>query len=125
MAYASPSDVAARLEGTQTAEESARIQVLLNDVESIIVERVPDLADRIVAVPPTVSLETVKRVECFAVMRFLDNPYGRTSENLDDYGWRRDGDVRGGLYLTDDEWALLVPAVVDQCGAFEIVLGPG
>lgn len=124
MSYATPDDVAARFDLGDTTTQ--RVQILLDDVEQLILSKVPDLAARVAATPPLLTQQTVVMIECHAVIRYLDNPFGRTSENIDDYGWRRDGgDVRGGLYLTDDEWAMLTAATTPQGGAFEIVIGPG
>src|SRR5690606_40269505 len=45
-----------------------------------------------------------------AVIRKLKNPDGKVSEGIDDYNYRLNENSRKGeLFLTDEEWALLLP----------------
>lgn len=117
MTYASVQDVATRL-GRPISDEAERAQVeaWLGDIENIIVGRIPDLADRIQAGKPTADV--VKMLEANAVVRVVRNPDGKIQERIDDYSYGLAQSTRAGLYLTDDEWALLSPGGSD--GAWTI-----
>lgn len=112
MAYATVSDVEVRYGRTLTASESAQVTAWIDDLEAEILERIPDLADLINAGRPTVG--TLKRVECAAVIRKLQNPEGlrTTTVAIDDYSTTKTVDSAnsaGFLGLTDAEWNLLLP----------------
>lgn len=112
MAYATVSDVEARLGRTLTAAERAQVEAWLSDVEEQIRFRVPGLDAAIALGVPTLAL--VKAVVAGAVKRAADNPKGLKSRTLafDDYT-RTEVSAEGGsadiLFLTDDEWNLLSP----------------
>lgn len=102
---ATPQDVADRLGFTLTSDQSALVQVLLDDVESMIIGRIPNLTDRLAAVPPTIASATVVKVEAWAVVRYMKNPDGKYQESLDDYSFTRDKSIASGdLYISDAEW---------------------
>lgn len=82
MTVAKPIDVADRLGKAFSEAESTRVQVLLDDVESMILGRHPGLLGLDVA--------AVKRVECWVVIRFLRNPDGAIQESIDDHSFTRD-----------------------------------
>lgn len=112
MAYATVSDVEVRYGRTLTSAESAQVGAWIDDLEAEILERVPDLEDLITDGRPT--LATLKRVECAAVIRKLQNPEGlrTTTVAIDDYSTTKTVDSAnsaGWLGLTDDEWNLLLP----------------
>lgn len=109
MTFANITDVGNRLGRPITdAAEVAQVNAWLGDVEDIILRRIPDLAAQITA--GTVAQATVVRVECQAVIRKIQNPDGKVAENVDDYGYRYNENVRRGeLFLTDEEWADLTP----------------
>lgn len=112
MAYATVADVEVRYGRSLTASESAQVTAWIEDLEAEILERIPDLADLIVAGRPTVA--TLKRVECAAVIRQLNNPKGlkRRTESIDDYSVSEEPWIEGTagtLELTDDEWSKLLP----------------
>ena len=118
MTYATVADVATRL-GRPISEpdEVAQVQAWLEDVEAEILARIPDLPALITAGVPTVA--TVVRVEANAVIRKIRNPEGYTSETIDDYTYRYNEQVRrGDIFITDEEWALLLPGA--QSGAWTI-----
>lgn len=110
MTYATVSDVATRLgRPISDAAEIAQVNAWLGDVESIIEARVGPLAIAVTA--GTLTTGTIVRVECQAVIRKVQNPDGKVAENVDDYGYRYNENVRRGeLFLTDEEWASLTPA---------------
>ena len=72
--------------------EAAQVTAWLEDVESIILRRIPDLDARVTAGNPPAA--TVVRVEANAVIRKIRNPDGKVSETIDDYTYRLGGDAR-------------------------------
>lgn len=109
MAYATVTDVSTRLGRPITSEdEVAQVGAWLEDAETLILARIPDLAMLVSEGAPPASV--VAMIEANAVVRKVRNPEGYTSETIDDYTYRRGEDSRRGeLFLTDDEWALLRP----------------
>lgn len=112
MAYATVSDVEVRYGRTLTSAESAQVGAWIDDLEAEILERIPTLEALVVLGRPT--LATLKRVECAAVIRKLQNPEGlrTTTVAIDDYSTTKTVDSAnsaGWLGLTDDEWNLLLP----------------
>ena len=121
MAYATVSDVEARL-GRPISDplEVVQVEAWLDDIEALIMARIPDLADRIGDGTPTVAM--VVTIEANAVIRKIQNPNGVVSEGNDVYNYRLNENARKGeLFLTDQEWALLLPGGGD--GAFTITPG--
>lgn len=121
MAYATVSDVAARL-GRPISDdlEVLQVETWLDDLEAVILARVPDLAERVLDGAPTAAV--VAAIEANAVIRKMKNPDGVVSEGNDVYNYRLNENARKGeLFLTDDEWALLLPG--GGSGAFTIVPG--
>lgn len=121
MAYATVSDVAVRL-GRPISDplEVQQVEAWLEDVEAYIVARIPDLADRVADGSPTAAV--VAAVESNAVIRKIQNPNGVVSEGNDVYNYRLNENSRKGeLFLTDEEWALLLPN--GGTGAFSIIPG--
>ena len=110
MTYATVMDVATRLGRPITDPgEQAQVQAWLEDAEAVILSSIPTLADLVAAGTPTVA--TLVMVESNAVIRKMRNPEGYTSETIDDYTYRYNEQVRrGDIFLTDDEWGLLLPA---------------
>lgn len=112
MAYATVADVEVRYGRPLTVSEAAQVTAWIEDLESEILERIPDLYDLIVAGRPTSA--TVRRVLCSAVIRKLDNPKGLKSrtEAIDDYSVTEQPWIQGPagyLGLTDEDWSLLLP----------------
>lgn len=112
MPFAIKADVETRLGRTLTAPEGLQVEAWLEDLEALVLVRVPDLADRVDSGLPSVAV--VKSVFCSAVIRVLRNPEGlrQHTESIDDYSVTKTIDVTasaGSLYLSDDEWALLIP----------------
>lgn len=121
MTFATISDVSTRLGRPITdLNEVAQVQAWLEDIEAIILNRLPDLATRVAAGSPSVAV--VAAVESNAVIRKIKNPDGKVSEGVDDYNYRLNENARKGeLFLTDDEWDLLTPGAPD--GAWTITPG--
>lgn len=119
MSYAVLTDVSSRLGRTVSdAAEISQINTWLDDVEAIIKSRISDLDTRVTAGAPTE--DTVVMVEAQAVVRKVKNPDGKQNERIDDYSYGLNSDAsRGELFITDDEWALLLPATGTE-GAFTI-----
>lgn len=112
MAYATVADVEVRYGRALTTAEGLQVTAWIEDLEAEILERIPNLADLITAGRPTVG--TLKRVECAAVIRKLDNPKGLRTRTvaIDDYSTTETVDSAnsaGALELTDDEWSKLLP----------------
>lgn len=134
MAYATADDVAVRWGRCLTPEEVALVDVRLDDVERMIVRRIPDLADKIAA--GTVDVEDVVQVEADAVLRLARNPEGYASETDGNYTYQLQKDlVSGKLEITSEEWGILgvrpsrmsvlVPAFVAGDGTTIISRGAG
>jgi len=112
MAYATVSDVEVRFGRALTTSESGQVTAWIDDLEAKILDRIPTLEALILLGRPT--LGTLRRVICEAVIRRLNNPKGLKSrtESIDDYSVTEQPWIQGaagGLDLTDDEWADLLP----------------
>jgi hypothetical protein len=112
MAYATVNDVEVRFGRTLSASEAAQVTAWIEDLEAEILERIPNLSDLIVAGRPTVA--TLRRVECAAVIRQLNNPKGLKvrTEAIDDYSVTEQPWIEGTagtLDLSDEEWNKLLP----------------
>jgi hypothetical protein len=112
MAYATTGDVEARLGRTLTASEQGQVTAWLEDLEALVVSRLPGFAESVTA--GVTSESVVRAVFASAVIRVLRNPEGlrQHTESIDDYSITKTIDASasaGLLYLTDDEWNLLSP----------------
>lgn len=118
MVYANLNDVSTRLGRPITdASEVSQVTAWLADVEALTLARIPNLTDLVAAGSP--STDVVVMVEANAVIRKIKNPDGKVSEGIDDYNYRLNENSRKGeLFLTDEEWALLLPGAGD--GAWTI-----
>lgn len=106
VAYASPSDVAVRWARTPSTEESALIQVRLNDVERMIRRRIPDLDTKIT--DGDIDVADLKQVESDAVLRLVRNPEGYLSETDGSYTYMLQSDLATGkLSINPEEWEML------------------
>ncbi|ULP49033.1 Gp19/Gp15/Gp42 family protein [Mycolicibacter virginiensis] len=106
MAYAEVADVAARLGRTLTTDEQSQAEILLEDVELEIRQRIPDLDEKVTNGDLDESL--VVRVESTAVKRVIQNPEGYTSETDGDYTYQLNYQLASGeLQITTREWGLL------------------
>lgn len=91
-----------------TTQETTNAEALLDDAWAILLMRRPNLEADIAA--ETVSEANVIRVVCAMVLRVLRNPDGKLEEAIDDYRYRRDSSLSGGLlYVSSDELADITP----------------
>ncbi|WDF34549.1 Gp19/Gp15/Gp42 family protein [Arthrobacter agilis] len=111
MPYATAPDVEARLGRTLTVLEKAQVEAWIEDIEEQIRVRIPNLDEAIAAGNPTSAL--VKGIVAGAAKRAADNPKGLKSITvaLDDYSKTEvsAGTTAEILFITDDEWNLLLP----------------
>ncbi|KAA9155546.1 hypothetical protein FPZ12_029565 [Amycolatopsis acidicola] len=106
MAVAAAADVAARLGRPLTEPEQAQAEAYLDDVESELVSRIPDLLTKS-DVDENFKARVV-RVECAALLRVLRNSDGVASETVGDYSISFIRAAASGfVVITDDEWKLL------------------
>lgn len=109
MTYASITDVSTRL-GRPIVDDAevAQVTAWLEDVEALILARFPTLEAAVALGRP--SAATVAMIEANAVIRKIKNPDGKVAEGIDDYNYRYNEQSRKGeIFLTDDEWAVLLP----------------
>lgn len=106
MAYATADDVAVRWARAMSAEETALVEVRLEDVERMIRRRIPDLDVQIEI--GLIDVEDVVQIESDSVLRLARNPEGYSSETDGNYTYTlQKGLSSGVLSITDDEWAVL------------------
>lgn len=127
-ALVTPADVQARLMNkTFTADESAVVTFWIEDLEADIRARISDLD---ALAQESAYLSTLKRVITSAVKRVLDNPRGlrQMSVTMDDYTRSETIDSTasaGLLYIADEDWSLLVPALDGEAFSVRTVATPG
>lgn len=115
---ATAEDVSLRL-GRALGEgsETNQVEAWIADVEAMVSARIPDITERVTS--GALSSQVVSAVIANAVIRKIKNPDGKQNERIDDYSYGLTADAaRGELFLTEDEWALLLPSVAS--GAFSI-----
>ena len=122
MAFATPSDVEARLGRDLTDAETTQAVAYLDDVEAEISSRLGDLDS---LTTDTTFLALLVRVEATAAKRVFLNPGGirQHSESVDDYSQSDTYDTTistGGLYVSDAEWVLLGGGSAGS-GAFSVL----
>lgn len=115
---ATVSDITTRLGRPYSSpEEEAQVAAWLEDVEALILERIPDIEAAIIAGSP--SYQTVTAVVSAAVIRKINNPTGKMQERIDDYSYGLTSTAANAdLSLTDAEWSRLMPSV--SSGAFSV-----
>lgn len=115
------SDLEARWRPLSDAESTVAA-ALLADAWAIILNRFPDVEDRLVASPATLTIAILEAVECAMVLRVLRNPDGKVQESIDDYAWTRDKSVAAGeLYLSEREESILSPGGMAGNVAFSVM----
>lgn len=118
MSYATVTDVQVRLgRPIIDTDEIEQVNAWLSDVEALILSRIPDLVARIDE--GTIAEAVLVMVEARAVVRKAKNPDGKQNERIDDYSYGLNADAaRGEVFLTDEEWGLLLP--VGSATAFTV-----
>ena len=106
MAYAVAADVTTLWAKEPEPEVMALIERRLEQVERMIIRRIPDLADRITA--GSIDQADVVDIEADAVLRVVRNPEGYVSETDGGYTYQLQSDLSSGkLMITDEEWQTL------------------
>jgi hypothetical protein len=106
MAYATAEDVAVRWARDLTVEETALVEVRLEDVERMIRRRIPDLDVKVDI--GVIDVYDLIQVESDCVLRLARNPEGYYSETDGNYTYQlQKGLTSGTLEITAEEWAML------------------
>lgn len=104
--YATVDDVAARLGRPLSDAERPYVQALVDDAETIVRTRIPDLDERVES--GRLSAAVVRLVLVSMVLRVLRNPGGYRSESAGDYSYTVDSRAASGyLGVLPDEWRWL------------------
>lgn len=106
MTYATATDVQTLAGRSLTPEETALAERRLDQVERMILRRIPDLDGRIAS--GALVAADVADVEAEAVLRVIRNPDGIASETDGTYGYTRSREAAdNSLRITAEEWKLL------------------
>lgn len=106
MAYATVTDVEARLGRELDEAEAQVVSVRLEDAELILRSRIPDLDERIA--DGRIQEAAVVMIECEMVLRLVRNPEGYTAETDGNYSYQISSDVASGrLSVLPYEWGLI------------------
>jgi len=106
MAIAFVEDVYKRLPPGVVVTEDEYIETLLNDAETKIKVKIPDLEQKVA--DNELSADLVRMIEAEMVKRVVMNPEGFTQEADGNYSYSISRDVASGLLeVTDEEWAQL------------------
>ncbi len=107
MPLATAADVAARWRPL-VSNETLLATVLIADVEAILRARWAGLDAAIALGSPSAAVVT--GVIARSVVRMMKNPDGKVQESIDDYAYRRaDAVADGSLYVSPEDWALILP----------------
>ena len=122
MTWATFSDVTDRWVGSDTPTDTALVNALIADAETIILSVYPRIQERITA--GTLSADTVNLVVVRMVSRVLRNPENLTywQQNTGPFGQGRSFGTEKDLWLTQDEKNLLAPVVRGK--AFSLTTAP-
>ena len=106
MAYASYEDVAELLARELTDEERALAERRLEQVERMIVRRIPDLMAQVSG--GDIAEDDVIEVEAEAVYRVMRNPEGLSMESDGNYSYQRSREASdNSLRILSGEWSVL------------------
>ena len=106
MAHATAEDVQAVLGRTLDTAETALVERRLEQVERMIVRRIPDLAGQIAA--GDIDAQDVTDIEAEAVLRVVRNPEGLYSEQDGQYGYQLSREAAdNSLRILPEEWQTL------------------
>ncbi|WP_066303256.1 Gp19/Gp15/Gp42 family protein [Arthrobacter luteolus] len=128
MTYATVEDVVARFGRTLTAGESAQVGEWLEDLSSDVRLRIPEVEVHAQGDPDYGRL--VKRVIAETIIAKLRNPEGlrQYTESVDDYSRTKTVDKAnssGRLFISDEDWSLLLPATAGDAFTIRSVATPG
>lgn len=116
--WATVEDVEARWVRTdENKVGTPTIQAWIDDAEQVVSHEFPDIADRIDA--GDLPVERVRMVVCSMVLRVLRNPQNHRSLSTGPFSVTFAGDSPGGVWMTDEERAMLAPPE-ETSGAFSI-----
>lgn len=112
-------DVVRRLGRPLTPAQVQQAEYVLDQIESMIVERLGDITELVI---DGVRLSTIASIEVEAAWRVMVNPDAKQNEKIDNYSYGLDASVASGaMYITDEEWERLEPqSVQGGGGAFSI-----
>lgn len=106
MAVAEASNVSVLLARELTTEETALVERRLEDVERMIIRKIPDLLEQIA--DEQIAEADVRQIEAEAVYRVVRNPEGLRSETDGHYGYERSPEAAdNSLRILPEEWAVL------------------
>lgn len=106
MTYATAADVAALLARELDAAETALAERRLEQVQRMILRRIPDLAGQTEA--GQIDPDDVRDIEAEAVYRVMRNPDGLYSEQDGSYGYQLSREAAdNSLRILADEWLTL------------------
>lgn len=106
MSVAAAADVAALLARELDTAETELAERRLEQVERMIVRRIPDLLERIT--DGHLESDDVRDIEAEAVYRVMRNPEGLYSEQDGQYGYQRTREAADNtLRILAEEWAVL------------------
>lgn len=125
MALAEPSDVEARWVFDAPLPEEELIAATLDDAHVLIGAEFPDLDERIADDDEATGTlaKRCKLVVCRMVLRYLQNPDGKSSSTIGSTATSYKVG-RPGLFLDDDDRALLVDDGQDAAGADAFTINP-
>lgn len=127
MTYTTIEDVVARYGRTLTAGELGQVGEWLEDLSSDIRVRIPDVQEQMVA--PDYA-RVVTRVIAETIVSKLLNPerLRQRTVSIDDYSETKTIDSTnssGRLSISDEDWALLLPATSGDAFTIRMVATPG
>lgn len=106
MSYATVEDVQRRFVRDLEDQEEIVVAARLDDVENIILSRIPDLEEKVAS--GKIRESVVVMIEAEAVLRLIRNPDGYSQETDGNYSYSISSQVASGrLSITDDEWRML------------------
>lgn len=108
----------------RSEEERKQIESWLAQAEAIIKSRLPNL--NVLVNTGRLDEAVVAMVEVWVVARKVKNPDGKQNERVDDYSYGLDQDARrGAIFLTDEEWDLLIPRAASDSFTVRFRATPG
>lgn len=106
MAYATVEDVESRFTRELTDEERTLVQSRLEDVEAVILTRIPDLDEKVAS--GALNEQVIVMVESEAVLRVLRNPEGFSQETDGNYSYSMSAtNAPGRILILPEEWVWL------------------